>query len=199
MSNITFQQPDSFAFTTENLERAKQHITKYPEGKQQSACMPLLDLAQRQHGWLPRAAMDMVAEMLGMAPTRVYEVATFYTMFNKEPVGKHHVQVCTNISCWLRGSDDIVKAVQETAEINTGETSADGLITLWEVECLGACSNAPMMQINDDYFEDLTADNAKQIIHDLRNGQQPRTGPYNGRQGAAPLGGPTTLTGDGEC
>ena len=131
-------------------------------------------LAQRQYGWLPTVAMDVVADMLGMAPVRVYEVATFYTMFNKEPVGKHHVQVCTNISCWLRGSDDIVSAVQEAAEIHTGETSADGLITLWEVECLGACSNAPMMQINDDFYEDLNGEDAKRIINDLRSGKEPK-------------------------
>ena len=196
MSTMNIEQPETFEFTPENLELAKAHIAKYPEGKQQSACMPLLDLAQRQYGWLPTAAMDVVADMLGMKPTRVYEVATFYTMFNKEPVGKHHVQVCTNISCWLRGSDDIVKAVQEAAEIHTGETSADGLVTLWEVECLGACSNAPMMQINDDYYEDLTGEDAKQIISDLRSGKTPKTGPYNGRQGAEPLGDPTSLTGD---
>lgn len=196
MSNMNIQQPDSFEFTPENLELAKQHIAKYPEGKQQSACMPLLDLAQRQYGWLPTAAMDVVADMLGMAPVRVYEVATFYTMFNKEPVGKHHVQVCTNISCWLRGSDDIVKAIQEAAEIQTGETSVDGLITLAEVECLGACSNAPMMQINDDYYEDLTGEDAARIINDLRSGKTPKPGPQNGRNGAAPLGEPTSLTGD---
>lgn len=196
MSDMTIQQPDTFEFTPENLELAKQHIAKYPEGKQQSACMPLLDLAQRQHGWLPRVAMDVVADMLSMAPARVYEVATFYTMFNKEPVGKHHVQVCTNISCWLRGSDDIVNAVKEAAEVETGETSADGLVTLIEVECLGACSNAPMMQINDDYYEDLTADDAKRIVNDLRSGKQPKTGPQNGRHGAAPLGDLTSLTGD---
>lgn len=196
MSDMNIQQPDTFEFTPENLELAKQHIAKYPEGKQQSACMPLLDLAQRQHGWLPRVAMDVVADMLSMAPARVYEVATFYTMFNKEPVGKHHVQVCTNISCWLRGSDDIVKAVKEAAEVETGETSADGLVTLTEVECLGACSNAPMMQINDDYYEDLTADDAKRIVDDLRSGKQPKTGPQNGRHGAAPLGDLTSLTGD---
>lgn len=196
MSNMNIQQPDSFEFTPENLELAKKHIAKYPEGKQQSACMPLLDLAQRQYGWLPVAAMDKVADMLDMASVRVYEVATFYTMFNKEPVGKHHVQVCTNISCWLRGSDDIVKAVQDAADIQTGETSADGLITLWEVECLGACSNAPMMQINDDYFEDLTAEDATRIINDLRSGKEPTPGPQNGRTGAAPLGELTSLTGD---
>lgn len=196
MSDMNIQQPDSFEFTPENLELAKQHIAKYPEGKQQSACMPLLDLAQRQYGWLPTVAMDVVADMLGMAPVRLYEVATFYTMFNKEPVGKHHVQVCTNISCWLRGSDDIVSAVQEAAEIHTGETSADGLITLWEVECLGACSNAPMMQINDDFYEDLNGEDAKRIINDLRSGKEPKTGPQNGRNGAAPLGEQTSLTGD---
>lgn len=195
-SQNNVEQPDTFEFTPENLELAKVHLAKYPDVKKQSACMPLLDLAQRQYGWLPRVAMDVVADMLDMAPVRVYEVATFYTMFNKEPVGKHHVQVCTNISCWLRGSDDIVSAVQEAAEINTGETSADGLITLWEVECLGACSNAPMMQINDDFYEDLSGDNAKQIIMDLRQGKAPKVGPQNGRQGAEPLGELTSLTGD---
>jgi len=195
-SHNNVEQPDTFEFTPENLEIAKSHLAKYPEEKKQSACMPLLDLAQRQYGWLPRVAMDVVADMLGMASIRVYEVATFYTMFNKEPVGKHHVQVCTNISCWLRGSDDIVQAVQEAAEINTGETSTDGLITLWEVECLGACSNAPMMQINDDFYEDLSSDNAKQIIMDLRQGVEPKTGPQSDRTGAEPLGGLTSLTGD---
>jgi len=196
MSSMTFEQPETFTFTPENLDIAKQHIAKYPEGKQQSACMPLLDLAQRQYGWLPRAAMDVVAEMLEVAPVRVYEVATFYTMFNKEPVGKYHVQVCTNISCWLRGSDGIVKAVQQAGEVATGETSVDGLITLAEVECLGACSNAPMMQINDDFYEDLTAETATQVINDLRSGKTPKIGPQNGRTGAAPLGDLTSLTGD---
>lgn len=196
MSTMNFQQPETFEFTPENLELAKQHIAKYPEEKQQSACMPLLDLAQRQHGWLPTVAMIMVADMLGMPEVRVFEVATFYTMFNKEPVGKHHVQVCTNISCWLRGSDDIVSAVQEAADIHTGETSADGLITLWEVECLGACSNAPMMQINDDFYEDLSGEDAARIINDLRSGKEPKTGPQNGRNGSAPLGEQTSLTGD---
>jgi NADH-quinone oxidoreductase E subunit len=195
-STQDFEQPTAFAFTPENLELAQKHIAKYPEGKQQSACMPLLDLAQRQYGWLPVAAMDHVADMLGMAPARVYEVATFYTMFNKEPVGKHHVQVCTNISCWLRGSDEIVKAVQEAADVQTGGTSADGLFTLWEVECLGACSNAPMMQINDDYYEDLSADDAIRIVQELKEGRTPKTGPQNGRTGAAPLGELTSLTGD---
>lgn len=196
MSNIKFEQPETFEFTPENLVLAQQHIDKYPEGKQQSACMPLLDLAQRQYGWLPTAAMNVVADMLGMAPVRVYEVATFYTMFRKEPVGQHFVQVCTNISCWLRGSDNIVQAVQETAGVRSGETSPDGLITLWEVECLGACSNAPMMQINDDYYEDLSVEDATRIISELQSGNTPTPGPQNGRTGAAPLGGLTSLTGD---
>jgi NADH dehydrogenase (ubiquinone) flavoprotein 2 len=200
MNSPDFIQPDHFEFTEENLKQAHHHISKYPDGKQASACMPLLDLAQRQHdGWLPRVAMDYVADLLDMPRVKVYEVATFYTMYNKEPVGKHHIQVCTNISCWLRGSDQIMAAIKETAELQNGETSPDRLLTLNEVECLGACTNGPMMQINDDYYEDLTPENAKQIVLDLQNGRIPKTGPFNGRICAAPNGGPTTLTGESDA
>lgn len=187
-------QPDSFAFTAENLEKAKAILAKYPDSRRQSACMPLLDLAQRQHdGWLPRAAMDCVAEMLGMAPIRVYEVATFYTMYNLKPVGKHHVQVCTNISCWLRGSDRIVEAAKAELGIGFGETTADGRFTLSEVECLGACVNAPMVQIDDDYYEDLTPESTKAVLGALKKGETPKPGPQSGRKGCEPAGGLTTL------
>ncbi len=189
-------QPDSFAFSAENLAEAKKIIAKYPEGRQQSAVMPLLDLAQRQEGWVSQPAMDHIADMLGMPGIRVYEVATFYTMFNLKPVGKNFVQVCTNLPCMLRGSDEIVHACKSTLGIGFGETTEDGQFTLAEVECLGACVNAPMMQIGDDYYEDLDADSTKAILEALKRGETPKPGPQNGRQFSAPLGGPTTLKGD---
>jgi NADH-quinone oxidoreductase E subunit len=186
--------PADFAFTAENLERAKQIIAKYPPGKQASAVMPLLDLAQRQNdNWLPRAAMDYVADMLSMPRIRVYEVATFYTMYNLKPVGKHFVQVCTTTPCWLRGSDEVVKACKRKLGIDLGETTDDGQFTLIEVECLGACVNAPMVQINDDYFEDLDGPSTEALIDALKRGESPKAGPVNGRQTSAPIGGPTTL------
>jgi NADH-quinone oxidoreductase subunit E len=195
------QQPDSFAFTPENLAAAKQLIAKYPPRRQASAVMPLLDLAQCQHrNWLPRAAMDAVAGMLDMPRIRVYEVATFYSMYNLAPVGEHLVQVCTTTPCWLRGSDDIVGACKAKLGIDFGETTADGKFTLTEVECLGACVNAPMMQINDDYYEDLTAASAAAVLEALARGEKPKVGPQNGRLASEPAGGPTTLhayTGDG--
>lgn len=172
-----FEQPASFEFTPENFEKAKMHIAKYPEGRQQSAVMPLLDLAQRQHnGWVPRAAMDYIASILSMPPMKVYEVATFYTMYNTAPIGKHHVQVCTTTPCWLRGSDMVVDACKKTLGIGLGETTADGEFTLIEVECLGACVSAPMMQINDNYYEDLTAETTAKILEALAKGEQPKTG-----------------------
>ena len=188
------QQPDSFAFTAENLEGAKRHIAKYPPRRQASAVMPLLDLAQRQHeNWLPRAAMDAVAEMLEMPRIRVYEVATFYTMYNLAPVGEHFVQICTTTPCWLRGSDDVVSACKSKLGVELGETTADGKFTVIEVECLGACANAPMMQVNDDYYEDLTADNTAAVLDALAKGDKPKAGPQSGRRGSEPAGGPTTL------
>ena len=187
-------QPDSFAFTPENLEKAKQHIAKYPPRRQASAVMPLLDLAQRQHeNWLPRAAMDAVAEMLEMPRIRVYEVATFYTMYNLAPVGEHFVQVCTTTPCWLRGSDDVVSACKSKTGVELGETTADRKFTVIEVECLGACANAPMMQINDAYYEDLTAESTAAVLDALAKGKKPKAGPQSGRRGSEPAGGPTTL------
>lgn len=182
------QQPDSFSFSAENQGRVQAEIGKYPNGRQASAVMPLLDLAQRQNdGWLPRAAMDHVAELLGMPPIRVYEVATFYTMYNLKPVGEHHVQVCTNLSCWLRGSDDVVTTCRRVLGVDVGQTTEDGMFTLSEAECLGACSNAPMMQIGDDYYEDLDMGTTQAILTKLREGGVPDPGPQIGRRGAEPI------------
>ncbi len=142
------------------MKLAKTIIARYPAGRQQSAVMPLLALAQRQNGgWLPKAAMDYVAGMLGMAPVRVYEVASFYTMYNLDPVGKNVIEVCTTTPCWLRGSDAIVEACEKHLGIGLGETTADGQFTLREAECLGACVNAPMCSIGEHYYEDLTPEN----------------------------------------
>jgi NADH-quinone oxidoreductase subunit E/NADH dehydrogenase (ubiquinone) flavoprotein 2 len=187
-------EPASFAFTAEYAEKAKAFIAKYPAGRQQSAVMPLLDLAQRQEGWVSRAAMEVIAEMLDMAPIRVEEVATFYTMYNRKPVGKFHVQVCTNLPCMLRGSDDVVAAAKAALGVDFGDMTADGLFTLSEVECLGACVNAPMMQINDDYYEDLDAASTKAVLEAFKRGETPKPGPQNGRQFSCPAGGPSSLT-----
>jgi NADH-quinone oxidoreductase E subunit len=188
------EQPASFAFTPAALEKAKAHIAKYPPGRQASAVLPLLDLAQRQHGnWLPRAAMDVVADMLGMARIRVYEVATFYAMFNLKPVGKHFVQICTTTPCWLRGSDEVVQACERKLGIGIGETTPDRQFTLTEVECLGACVNAPIIQVNDDFYEDLDGPATETLIEALRRGEKPKPGSAKGRQTSAPEGGPQTL------
>jgi len=187
---------DTFAFTAENLEAAKAILAKYPEGREASATMPLLTLAQRQNdNWLPRAAMDAVADMVGLATIRVYEVATFYTMYNLEPVGKNFVQVCTNISCMLKGSDDVFKVCKKKLGIGSGETTPDGMFTLLEVECLGACVNAPMMQVGDDYYEDLDATSTEKVLDALARGETPQPGSQAGKRvGCQPAGGLTTLT-----
>jgi NADH-quinone oxidoreductase E subunit len=185
----------SFAFTSENLEKAKVLMAQYPAGRQASAVIALLYIAQDQAGgWLPRVAMDHVAQVLEMAPIRVYEVATFYTMFNLKPVGKHHLQVCTTTPCWLRGSDAVLKACKEAAHCDVGEVSADGMFSIVEVECLGACVNAPMLQINNaEFYEDLDANSTKALIETLRRGEKPKMGTQVSRQTSAPVGGPTTL------
>jgi NADH-quinone oxidoreductase subunit E len=189
-------QPQSFAFTPDNLAKAKAHIAKYPPGRQASAVLPLLDLAQRQHdNWLPRAAMDHVAQILEMAPIRVYEVATFYSMFNLRPVGKHFFQVCTTTPCWLRGSDEVVAACRRKLGIGIGETTPDSRFSLTEVECLGACVNAPVIQVNDDFYEDLDAASTEALIDALARGETPPMGSALKRQGSAPATGPTTLHG----
>jgi len=185
---------ESFAFTPENKEAAAKIIAKYPAGRQASAVLPLLDLAQRQSGgWLPRAAMDHVAEALEMAPIRVYEVATFYSMFNLKPVGQHLIQICRTTPCWLRGSDKLTETCKSKLGVGLKETTADGKFTVMEVECLGACANAPVVQINDYYYEDLDAAKMEELLATLARGETPKIGSQIGRQGSAPEGGPTTL------
>jgi NADH-quinone oxidoreductase E subunit len=190
-----FEQPASFEFTPENLEKAKYHIAKYPPGRQASAVLPLLDLAQRQHdNWVPKAAMDKIAEILGMAPIRVYEVATFYTMFNLRPVGRWFLQACTTTPCWLRGADDVVAACKRKLGLSPGHSTDDGQFTLVEVECLGACVNAPILQVNDDFYEDIDGPGTEALIDALIAGTAPPKGSVIGRQGSTPVTGKTTLT-----
>lgn len=190
----TVQQPDSFSFTKENMAQVKKIIAKYPEGRQLSAVLPLLDLAQRQHdNWVPQAAMEHIAEILGVAPMRVMEVATFYTMFHLVPVGTYHLQLCTTTPCWLRGSDDVVETCRRKLGIDFGEVTADGKFSMVEVECLGACANAPILQVNDDFYEDMTTETTEKLLDQLSRGEVPPAGPMNGRQFSAPEGGPTTL------
>ena len=183
-----------FAFTEQNEARAKTIVARYPEGRQASAVIALLDLAQRQNGgWLSPEAIDYVANYLDMAPIRAFEVASFYTMFNLKPVGKHLIQVCRTTPCWLRGSDDLTKTCRDKLVVGLKENTSDGLFTVIEVECLGACANAPMVQINDEYYEDLTPERMAEIIDDLKAGKDVPVGPQTGRQGSAPEGGPQTL------
>ncbi len=183
-----------FAFTEETLERAKGIVARYPENRQASAVIALLDLAQRQNGaWLPPEAIGYVANLLEMAPIRVHEVATFYSMFNLAPVGKHLIQVCRTTPCWLRGADEITGACLAKTGTKLRETTEDGVFTVIEVECLGACANAPMVQINDDYYEDLTPERMGEIIDDLKAGKEVPVGSQIGRLSSAPEGGPRTL------
>jgi NADH-quinone oxidoreductase subunit E len=187
------KQPKDFAFTPENLAWAKREITKYPEGRQTSAVIPLLWRAQEQAGgWLPEPAIRHVADMLGMPYIRALEIATFYTMFNLEPVGKYLVQLCGTTPCMLRGAEEIKKVCRR--RIGEQEhVSADGKFSWREVECLGACVNAPMVQINYDYYEDLTPENFEKLLDALAAGKNPKPGPQIDRQFSAPVGGPMTL------
>ncbi len=194
-------EPASFAFDAESEAKITKVMAKYPAGKQASAVLPLLDFAQRQMGrvtgsaWVPKVAMDEIARRLEMAPIRVYEVATFYFMFNMAPVGKYHLQLCTTTPCWLRGSDDVVAACRKATGIKGWkETSEDGLFTMTEVECVGACVNAPILQVNDDFFEDMDAESTEKLLAALRRGEYPTPGSVTGRQTSAPEGGATTLT-----
>lgn len=187
------EQPSEFEFSGINLEKIKVILAKYPANRAQSATLPLLDLAQRQVGWVPRAAMDRIAEILGLAPIRVYEVATFYTMFNLKPVGRYLLQVCTTTPCWLRGSDDVLQACKKKLGISVGETSSDGVFTLVEVECLGACVNAPILQVNDDFYEDLDGPLTVSLLERLSNGDVPQRGSMVGRTTSAPSGALTSL------
>jgi NADH-quinone oxidoreductase subunit E len=187
-------QPKEFAFSSANLDWAKKQLAKYPEGRQRSAIIPLLWRAQEQAGgWLPEAAIRHVADLLGMAHIRALEVATFYTMFNLQPVGKFHVQLCGTTPCRLRGADDLEKVCRQRIGDQMNVT-ADGKFSWVEVECLGACVNAPMAQINADYYEDLTADSFNKILDAMAAGKTPKPGPQVNRQLSAPVGGATTLT-----
>jgi NADH-quinone oxidoreductase subunit E len=190
---LAAEQPDDFVFTPENLEWAQAIIQKYPEGRQASAVIPLLWRAQEQNGgWVSEPALRYTAEMLGMAYIRVYEIVTFYTMFNLQPVGRYYVQVCGTTPCMLNGSEDLKKACRK--HIGPKDTvSDDGKFSWTEVECLGACVNAPMVQINKYYYEDLTEESLGKIIERLRKGQSVPPGPQDGRQGCAPKSGPNTL------
>jgi len=183
-----------FEFTEENLKRAKAIIANYPEGHQAAATIPLLDLVQRQLGWVPLTGMNYVAKMLDMSEMRVYEVCTFYTMYNREPMGKYHIQICTTTPCMLCDSDAIMDTIRDTLGIEVGGTTEDKLFTLSEVECLGACVNAPMVQINDFYYEDLTPKDMVEILDDLKAGRVPKPGPRSGRFSCEPAGGLTSLT-----
>ena len=189
------EQPDSFAYTPANQAWAEAQITQYPEGRQASAVITLLWRAQEQEGWLTRPAIEHIAEMLGMAYIRALEVATFYFMFQLQPVGSvAHIQICGTTSCMICGAEDLIGVCQEMIAPKAHELSADGKFSWEEVECLGACANAPMAQIGKDYYEDLTADKLREIIRDLGDGKVPVPGPQNGRYAAEPLKGLTSLT-----
>jgi len=194
-------EPKEFLFDEIAEAALAKAIALYPAGKQASAVMPALDIVQRQMGrqtgsaWVPRAGMDAVAKRLGMAPVRVYEVATFYLMYNTTPIGRYHLQVCTTTPCWLRGSDDIVTACKKISGLSAfGQTSEDGLFTMTEVECLGGCVNAPILQINDDYYEDLNAARTEALLATLKSGHAlPPAGSTIGRHASAPISDQTTL------
>ncbi len=195
-----FEQPASFAFDAASESELATLIARYPTGKQASAVIPGLYVVQNQmkrdtgSAWVPVKGMDLLADRLGMAPIRVYEVATFYYMFNMAPIGKYHLQVCTTTPCWLRGSDEIVDACRkETGIQGWKETSADGMFTMTEVECVGACVNAPILQVDDDFYEDLNGERTTALLAALRRGEKPPMGSTIGRQTSAPEGGPQTL------
>jgi NADH-quinone oxidoreductase subunit E len=205
VSALAHKEPDSFAFDAESEAKIATILKRYPEGKQASAVIPLLYVAQRQMGrltgsaWVPRVAMDVIAERLSMPPIRVYEVATFYFMFNMKPIGRHHLQLCGTTPCMLRGSDDVLRACKDAGGLKgVGDTSADGVFTLTEVECLGACVNAPILQIDDDYYEDLDYESTVKLLEAFKRGETPKPGSAIGRMASAPAGEQTVLTGRGD-
>ena len=194
IKKISKEQPDNFEFNSENLSNAKKIIENYPEGKQQSAVMALLYIVQRQNNnWIPLAAMKYIAKLLHMPYIKVYEVATFYSMYNLSPVGNYFIQVCTTTPCMIRGAYKLVEACQEKISKNEKELSKDKICSWMEVECLGACVNAPMMQINDDYFEDLDKEKTLKIIDQILNGEKPKPGSYRGRTNSEPENNRKTL------
>jgi NADH-quinone oxidoreductase E subunit len=191
---IADDQPEEFAFSEENEAEIKRILAKYPKGRQASAVMPLLDLAQRQHNnWIPMKAIELIAQKLEMAEIRVLEVATFYTMFNLKPVGKYFLQACTTTPCWLRGSDEMMRAIKDRYNISSGQTSACGRFSLLEVECLGACVNAPILQVNDDFYEDLDYQTTNELLDSLEADEPLPVGSVLGRSGSEAVGGATTL------
>ena len=193
-ARIADNQPDSFAFTRENEAEIKRIVAKYPKGRQASAVMPLLDLAQRQHdNWIPMKAIELIAKKLDMAEIRVLEVATFYTMFNLKPVGKYFLQACTTTPCWLRGSDNMLRCIRDRHGISSGETSECGRFTLLEVECLGACVNAPILQVNDDFYEDLDYASTGALLDSLEADEPLPVGSVIGRSGSESATGATSL------
>ena len=188
------EQPKNFEFNSSSLENAKKIIKKYPQGKQQSAVMALLYIAQKQNdNWIPLAAMKYIAKFLDMPYIKVYEVATFYSMFNLSPVGKYFLQICTTTPCMIRGAYDIVNVCKEKISDKEKQLSKDKICSWMEVECLGACINAPMMQINDDYYEDLDRDKTEKIINQIQNGKKPIPGSYRGRKNSEPENNRKTL------
>lgn len=187
MSCKTSPHPEPFTFTKENEQKAQDYINRYPKGREVSAIIPILRLAQNQSGgWLPQAAIEFVAHYLSLPSIKVYEIATFYTMFNLKPVGKHLIQICRTTPCWLRGAVDLTKTCEAHLNVSKGDVTNDALFSYKEVECLGACANAPMVQINDDYYEDLTPDALIEIIEELKKGNTPPPGSSMGRQGSSP-------------
>ena len=188
-------QPKEFMFTAENMKKIEKIIAKYPRERQASAVMPLLDLAQIQYGgWIPEAAMEEIGRLLDMPRIKVFEVATFYTMYNLRPVGKHDLQFCTTTPCWLRGSAEVVKACEKHLGIKLGETTPDGLFTITDVECLGACVNAPVIQCGgNDFYEDLTPENVIGVLDDLKAGKTPAHGSKCGRKNSCSSAGATSL------
>ena len=183
INSVINDEKDFFEWSKDSFIKAKNIIKKYPSGRQQSAVIPLLDLAQRQNnGWLNKKALEKVAETLSMSFIRVLEVATFYSMFNLEPIGKNFVQICRTTPCWLRGSDKLTSVAQETLDCKLGDTTDDNKFTIVEVECLGACANAPMVQINDDYYEDLNEKNFRDLLLDLKNNKNVKKGSQINRQ-----------------
>ena len=192
-------QPTHFEFDAASEAEIGLALARYPEAKRASAVMPLLHVVQGQMGrltgsaWVPKVAMDVVAERLGMAPIRVYEVASFYYMYNLKPMGRFHLQLCGTTPCWLRGSDEVRRACRDAGGVSVGQTSADGLFTMTEVECIGACVNAPVLQVDEDYYEDLDYDRTVRLIEALTRGERPPAGSAIGRQTSAPAGGPLTL------
>ena len=194
LRKVSKDQPENFEFSKENLEYAKNIISKYPKGKQQSSVMSLLYIAQKQNdNWIPLAAMKYIGKLLEMPYIKVYEVATFYSMYNLTPVGKNFVQVCTTTPCMIRGAGKIIEACKEKISENENELTKDKICSWMEVECLGACINAPMMQINDDYYEDLDKEKALKIFDEIISGKKPKPGSYRGRINSEPENNRKTL------